>query len=144
MGILPLVSIEIKLFVYSTEDDEKIIKRLSEISLVSEEKFEKKSMIGHFKNPIILVQVHLRGVHAEYSIKEIFRRIKKSEKKILLLNMMKQIDEHGKLYLRIDKQSIFSKKLKLSENDPIRVKIKPRIKDMTAVIQMYHSFINEY
>jgi RNA binding exosome subunit len=143
MDILALTSVEIRLLVHSTEDDEKIIKRLSEISLVSEENFEKKSMIGHFKNPIILVRGHLTGIQAEDSIKEIFRRIKKSEKKILSLNMMNQIDEHGKLYLRIDKQSIFSKKLKLSENDPIRIKIKPRIKDMQKVIQMYHSIIKE-
>lgn len=144
MTILSLSSVEIRLLVHSTEDDEKIIKRLSRISLVAEEKFERINMIGHFKNPILLVQVNLKGIQAESSIKEIFRRIKKSEKKILLINMINQIDEHGKLYLRIDKQSIFLRKIKLSENDPIRIKIKPRNKDMKNIIQIYKSIIEDY
>ena len=123
-----LSSAEIKFFIQATEDEEGFTKRVSEVFMIPLKKFEKTMLEGHFGNPIISFRMHLRGEIADKLGSKILSLLLEKEKKILLSEISNHIDKHGSLYLRIDKQSIFSNRLIQSSIDPLRVKMKIRIK----------------
>jgi RNA binding exosome subunit len=83
---------------------------------------------GHFGNPITSFRIHLKGEIADKFGSKILNLLLEKEKKILLSEISNHIDKHGSLYLRIDKQSIFSNRLIQSPIDPLRVKMKIRPK----------------
>jgi RNA binding exosome subunit len=37
------------------------------------------------------------------------------------------LDEHSALYLRLDKQRLLSGRLELTDADPVRIRVKPRL-----------------
>ena len=123
-----LSSAEIKFFIQATEDEEGFTKRVSEVFMIPLKKFEKTMLEGHFGNPIISFRMHLRGEIADKLGSKILSLLLEKEKKILLSEISNHIDKHGSLYLRIDKQSIFSNRLIQSSIDPLRVKMKIRPK----------------
>ena len=123
-----LSSAEIKFFIQATEDEEGFTKRVSEVFMIPLKKFEKTMLEGHFGNPITAFRMHLRGEIADKLGNKILNLLLENEKKMLLSEISNHIDKHGSLYLRIDKQSIFSNRLIQSPIDPLRVKMKIRIK----------------
>ncbi len=137
-----LSSIEIKFLVQATEDEDKIINKISKTLQIPIEKFEKITLEGHFGNPIKFFRVHISGKNADFIANGIMNLLKKEWKKKLQLEIMNHIDEHGSLFIRIDKQSFFNDKLTQSSVDAVRVKIKPRFREpLPKIIIMYKSLI---
>tara|TARA_B100001971_G_C18045254_1_gene459837 strand:- start:37 stop:504 length:468 start_codon:yes stop_codon:yes gene_type:complete len=133
-----LASAEIKFLIQATEDEKRFVNEISEVLKIPLEKFEKSVLEGHFGNPITAFRVHLRGEIADKFAKGILNLFEEDEKKTLLSEVSNHIDKHGSLYLRIDKQSIFSKRLIQSSIDPVRLKMKLRFK--TTLPKMIESF----
>jgi len=133
-----LTSAEIKFLIQATEDEEKITKKISEVLKIPLEKFEKSLLEGHFGNPITAFRIHLRGEIADNLARGLLILFLEDEKKKLQSEMLNHIDKHGSLYLRIDKQSIFSNWLAQSSMDPVRVKMKLRFKALAP--KMIESF----
>jgi len=123
-----LASAEIKFFIQATEDEKRFVNKVSKVFKIPFEKFEKSLLEGHFGNPIIAFRVHLRGEIADKFAEGIFNLFLEDEKKNLLSEISNHIDKHGSLYIRIDKQSIFTNKLIQSPIDPVRIKMKIRFK----------------
>jgi RNA binding exosome subunit len=51
-----------------------------------------------------------------------------SDRRRIASEVEKYVDEHGKLYLRLDKQSLVDGLIKAGAEDVVRVKLKPRLK----------------
>ncbi|MFQ6134780.1 MAG: RNA-binding domain-containing protein [Nitrososphaerales archaeon] len=137
-----LASAEVKFFVHATEDEERVLKTVSEVLRIPEEGFERSKLEGHFGNPIVSFRVHLTGGDADRFAKGLAHLFDDHEKNRLLLDMASQMDKHGALYLRIDKQSLFAGRLVQSQVDAVRVKMKPRFRaDLSKMIDMYTTIL---
>lgn len=123
-----LASIEIKFLVQATEDEDKILNRISEVFGIPFEMFEKITLEGHFGNPIKFYRFHISGKKADNIAKGMANIFEDRWKKMLQFELINNIDKHGSLFLRIDKQSFFDDKLTQSPVDAVRVKMKLRFK----------------
>jgi len=139
-----LASAEVKFLVQATEDGERVLKKVSEVFRIPIEKFEKSTLDGHFGNPITVFRVHLKGKNADNFASGMINLFEEDYKRTLLDEIPKSIDEHGSLYLRVDKQSIFSYRLVQSTIDAVRIKMKPRFKGpLTKMIDMFRMLLTK-
>lgn len=115
-----------RVFSHATEDEEKVLtaarntlpKELSEKST-----FQKTSLTGHHRNPIILFEAKFTDKQALPLVLEKIANSLSALDKETLNSEMKLHLEKRNLYLRFDKQSAFMGALRFSSNDPIRFKI---------------------
>jgi RNA binding exosome subunit len=115
-----------RVFAHATEDPEKVLsatrntlpKELSENAV-----FQKTTLTGHHRNPIILFETKLTDKKALLAILQKIAQGLSSLDKEALYNEMKMHLEKRNLFLRFDKQSAYQGELKLSANDPIHFKI---------------------
>ncbi len=81
---------------------------------------------GHFGNKIVRVTWHLTGEDAWQTFRRLANLLGDEGRTTLLRDLSAQTDEHGALYIRLNKQSLVRGSLLLSSSDPVRVRIKPR------------------
>ncbi len=139
-----LASVEVKFFVHATEDEERVLKTISKVLQIPEEKFERSKLEGHFGNPIVNLRVHLTGSDADVFAKGLANLFDDQEKDRLFSDMASRMDKHGAIYLRIDKQSLFAGRLVQSTVDVVRVKMKPRFQaERSKMIDMYVALLTD-
>ncbi len=134
-----LSSIELSFFLHATEDEERFLNTIFKVLQLPNAEFEKCKMEGHFGNPILSFQIHLSGKDADEFAKGIANLLDRHEKDRILLNLASHIDKRGALYIRIDKQSLFSEKLVQSQVDAVRIKFKIRSKAYLSKSIMLYS-----
>ena len=76
---------------------------------------------------LFLLEAHIIGKRRPGVATLILRDLSKGAKKQVLSELDKSMDEHDSLYLRIDRQSIV-RELTLSDEEPVRVKLKPKFR----------------
>ncbi|MGQ9719504.1 MAG: RNA-binding domain-containing protein [Nitrososphaerales archaeon] len=119
-------SIEITWLVHATENGDRIIKNLVELFPLSKDSIESYDLKGHFGNPILFHRARLTNDEADKFVYSLFSSLSDVDKKVLDLELSKYLDEHGALYIRINKQSLCEGKVGMSEVDAIRIRLKPR------------------
>ncbi|MDA4111714.1 MAG: hypothetical protein OK439_04195 [Thaumarchaeota archaeon] len=119
-------SVTVAFLVHSTEDYEKLMKLVIEKLGIHEDEFMTEKMHGYFGNQIESVKGHVIGQRAQIVASTIFSHLSKNSRIQLLSELEKSIDEHDSLYLRVDRQLLEDNEIFLSEEEPIRVKIKPK------------------
>ncbi|HET6589896.1 MAG TPA: RNA-binding domain-containing protein [Candidatus Nitrosocosmicus sp.] len=119
-------SFDISVLSHATEDEDKLLNclkthlgRFSNLKKVELIKTE-----GHWKNPIIRINLHYtKNSDSLYS--EVVDRLSyiygKDDLKSYLDN---NVDEKGSVYLRLDKQKLCSGELSISEKDSVRLVFK--------------------
>src|SRR5271157_703774 len=122
MAKSPIQSVEVSYFVQSTEDAEKLRRRVREaLDIQGEQQQDDESRLeGHFGNLILFVRYHLLGADAERVVGRLASRLLPHSKRDLNENLEKSLDEHSALYLRLDKQSLVDGRLEFSTADPVR------------------------
>lgn len=117
---------EIEVFVYATEDLEKVLISLENILCTKVEglKLKVQKLRGHYGNPITKVRVRVNEKTVLQHLVENLRRLSEHDKQLLLSELNRHIDTKGNFYLRLDKQSAFFNELRLSDRDPIWIKAK--------------------
>jgi len=122
----PIQSLEASYFVHATEDAEKIAAAVvSLLDCPGEAKADE--MEGHFGNSIIRVSYHITGDEAQRAFEQLSSKMGSGLKKRLKDELDNHLDEHWALYLRLDKQRLLSGKLELTDADPVRIRVKPRL-----------------
>ena len=87
--------------------------------------FTRRYLEGHHGNPIVTVNAKLtRAIDIKLFTQHFLPKLPHGEKLALLRDLTLLTDAEGNLFIRVDKQSAFQGLLKLTERDPIRVKIK--------------------
>jgi RNA binding exosome subunit len=119
-------SVEVSYFVHATEDRAKVDGAVAALLGALGEK-EAESVEGHFGNQIIMVKIHLTREGATFAVRNLFSKMPLQVKESLRRDLERHMDEHSALYLRLDKQKLLSNEVALSESDPVRVRIKPRL-----------------
>lgn len=117
-------SAEIRFITHATEDSKKVLSAVCNLFGVNEDDFVSSKLGGHFGNEIQLYTSRLTRKDANEMVKRIIKGLKKSDRFALALRIEECIDEHGNFYLRFDKQAIVLGRLKLWQEDAVRVKLK--------------------
>ncbi len=122
----PIQSVEVSYFVQATEDETRIAESVSR-ALGLDGPPSKEELQGHYGNPILHVRYHIISEGAGAVFKRIVSMLPEEPKEELVRSISEHLDEHNALYLRLDKQLIMDGRFGLSDSDPVRVKVKPRL-----------------
>jgi RNA binding exosome subunit len=122
----PIQSLEVSYLVHATEDAGKIGSAVASfLGDIGEPKAEE--MEGHFGNAITRIIYHLTGENAQRAFAELISKMDPSLKRRLRGEVGEHLDEHSALYLRLNKQRLLAGVLELTDADPVRLRVKPRL-----------------
>lgn len=130
-------NISYRTFVYGTEDENKVkeaIKTLFPNSSIQCELTE-----GHYKTQVLILNGKIDEKSDIRNFIEKLSNIKVSDRKRILRDLGKRVDDKGNLFLRFDKQKAYYNELKIVEHgNSIHVKIKlaayPAKKDPAMIL----------
>ena len=120
-------SVTISFFIHSTEDTERLIDEVSQGLALETSDMSRDELEAHNGNQLIFAKAHLTGNRANVVVETISKRLSASARRQLLDVLENSMDEHDALFLRLDRQLI-AKELDFGEEEPIRVKIKPKFR----------------
>jgi len=130
---------EISLLILATESRGKILKAISKTLNIPldtiEEKSTRQMLTGYFGYPIEHFKFPLRGGRCEEVIRTIINELPATDRNFLLENIDDFTDKRGNLYIRLDKQEACLGRLKLSDNDPVRIMIKGGRRELEKFIE---------
>jgi len=134
--------VTVTFFIHATEDQERLLSKIKIALDIPEEQLVIENIQGHFGNVITSVKGHFIGEDARKLSLKIFENLAADSRNTLISELEKSMDEHDSLYLRIDRQSL-DQGLSLSDEEPIRIKLKPRIRagGREAMIKQYAELI---
>jgi hypothetical protein len=123
---VPIGYIDIRVFAHATEDLDKVLTATRNI--LPPEKidtiiFGKINLTGHHGNSIVLFQTRIKEKDAVRAVFEkLCSGLSTLDKEQLNSEIMQHL-EKGNLYIRIDKQSAYLNRIRLSTEDPIHFRI---------------------
>lgn len=118
------VSLEVSFILNATEDEEKSVRSISEF--VGINKLSRVDVKGYYGNLMHIITMTITKNRAEVIIGKVLNMISEEDLEKIMTSLGKSIDKNGNLHLRIDKQSILEGPLRLSEKDPLKMKIIPK------------------
>lgn len=135
----PIGYIEIRVFSHATEDLKKVetaVRNLLPQELATDAAFAKANCVGHYGNPIVLMETKLENRQLLPKVLEKIGSSLSSLDKLQLSDGFKEHLEKHSLFLRFGKQSAFLGTLRFSVNDPIRVKIHFRNRSTDEIAEL--------
>ncbi len=115
--------ISYRVFVYGTEDEEKVREAIKTIFPTSSPQMEMTE--GYHKNPILVLHDRITKKKDLNAFIKILKEMKDPNKKNILNRLKSKMDDKGNLFIRFDKQEAYLGNLKVVEHgDAIRLKIK--------------------
>jgi len=134
-------------FCQATEDEVKVKAALLFASGGKVENIERTKCEGYYGNPIVILDVCIRSSR---SIKSFFQRISELDRRVLLEDLERRIDEDCALYFRLDKQEAYLGRLVLGEkgeeHDIIAVhgKVKSYPKSRESSLRSMADFLSSF
>jgi RNA binding exosome subunit len=120
---LEVISAKISAIVHATEDADRVLQALRQLfpegSLPS--KAESRRFDGHYGNEIRIVDLSIRGASARLFLKYLWKNLPSLDRVSLLEAFEKHIDDSGGLHLRLDKEEVFLGRLRMKDQDPIKI-----------------------
>jgi RNA binding exosome subunit len=124
--MLDFSSISITFLIHATEKEEDLLRNVKEEFGINDEDISMDKIEGYFGNLILSVKVHIIGPRTKTMANRIFSHLSKNSRETLLSELDKSMDEHDSFYIRIDRQTLGTGEIFLSDEEPIRVKLKPK------------------
>lgn len=121
-------SVTISFFIHSTEDEDRLLKAVENKFALEPEEVATEKITGHFGNDMISVRAHLVGERAQETATRIVESLAKNARNSIRAELQRSLDEHDSLYLRLDRQTFGESSLSLSDEEPIRIKLKPKVR----------------
>jgi hypothetical protein len=144
---LPVAFLEFRVISHATEDTKKVytaLKNLIGSETLEEVEASREKLEGHYGNPMIFMKGKVYRKHLIRKIlKTILEGLNRRDKQKIFYYLEKYIDSEGSFYLRLSKQEAYLGKIKLSEADPIRIRVKLAIpaKQKDKILEAYRSLI---
>jgi RNA-binding protein len=133
---------EISIIVHATENQDKILQSIKNVLSISPERFSSNTSEGHWGNKIILLSAVITTAEANSLISKILSTLNKIDRHSLSDFVDNYIDEKGNLYIRLDKQKICQGRTSLSDNDSIRIRLRPvRKYKPTRILESYRRLL---
>ena len=141
---LEFASITISFLIHSTEDANRLNSEVCASFSLDSSEISSEGLNGHYGNELRLAKAHLIGKRARETAKRIRDSLSDSSRGQVSRDFNNSIDEHDALYLRLDRQTLYSGSLTLSDEEPIRVRMKPRIRTggHESMKLAYHRVLN--
>ncbi len=115
-------NISYRVFVYGTENDEKVKEAVK--TLFPNSHPQTDTTEGYFKNPVLILHDKITKNREIKEFVNVLKQIDTASKKRLRSELENKMDERGNLFLRFDKQRAYLGDLKIIEHgDAIHVKI---------------------
>ena len=86
----------------------------------------KEKILGYYGNEMLSVKAHIIGGRAQEVAHLLLNSLSKNAKSLLISEIEKSMDEHDSLYLRLDRQSLNDQNISFADEEPIRIKLKPK------------------
>ncbi len=135
-------SVEVSYFLHATEDYDRVISAIAKALHIQPESFMTSDAQGHYGNPIKIVRAHLIGKETTDFTKMLFGSFSSIQKQEMLTDIDRSLNEHGDLFIRLDKQMLLSGKLVQSDIDPVRIKIKLRYNfGRDSILEAYQALL---
>jgi hypothetical protein len=135
------IEVTIDVIVHATEDISKIFQSL-EILNLKEDNFTIQEILGHFENPIIMLNAKIIKKQAQNFMKKLLELLS-SEQINKLIEEIEERTTDSKFHMRLDKQELIKGNIIISEKDTIKIKIhtpiynkKDTIKSFTGIFQI--------
>jgi RNA binding exosome subunit len=118
-------SLEVSCFVQATEDEERVLISIMKLLGIEREP-EREVLEGHFGNAIVDLSWHLTGEDAWNSFRLLMSALGRDGRRELARELDAYLDDHGALYVRLNKQTLIAGTATFSSADPVRIRVKPR------------------
>ena len=128
--------VDLSFFAHATEDQNKVLTAAKNIfppKYAESISFSKNNLKGEYGNPIIFFKTKIREPEIiESLLHNISSNLPLIDKEELERNLSLHVDR-GSLYIRLNKQEAFKGKLKLSQADPIRIRIRFKVSGIEKI-----------
>ncbi|MEX0862823.1 RNA-binding domain-containing protein [Nitrosopumilus sp.] len=135
------IEITINVIVHATEDILKIFQSFEEVLDLKEEEFTMNETIGHYENPIVVLNAKIVKKQAQNLIRKLIELLPTEQ----ISKLIEEIEERtvdSRFHMRIDKQELVNGNLRVKDNDTIQIKIhtpiynkKDTVKTFTEIFQ---------
>ena len=136
------LEVTIDVIIHATEDIEKFYECFSEVFGLEKEVFSISQVIGHFDNPITMLNAKITKKQALNFVKKLVELLPQEQ----IEELIDEIEERtvdSRFHMRLDKQELVKGNVTISEKDTIKLKIhtpiynkKDTIKTFTEIFQI--------
>ena len=130
------IEITIDVIVHATEDISKIFQSFEEILDVKEEDFTIEETMGHYENPIIVLNTKIVKKQAQNFMNKLLELLSAEQ----VNDLIEEIDERtvdSKFHMRFDKQELIKGNLVIKEKDTIKLKIHTPIYNKKNTVKIF-------
>jgi RNA binding exosome subunit len=130
------IEITIDVIVHATEDISKIFQSFEEILDVKEEDFTIEETMGHYENPIIVLNTKIVKKQAQNFMNKLLELLSAEQ----VNNLIEEIDERtvdSKFHMRFDKQELIRGDLVIKEKDTVKLKIHTPIYNKKNTVKIF-------
>jgi len=130
------LEITIDVIVHATEDITKIFQSFSEFLNIKEDEFTINETTGHFDNPITILNVKIIKKQAQNFINKLLELLPNEQ----INELVEEIEERtvdSRFHMRLDKQELINRKLRVKEKDTIKIKIHTPIYNKKDTVKIF-------
>ena len=130
------IEITIEVIIHATEDISKIFQSFEEIFDVKEEDFTIEETVGHYENPILVLNTKIVKKQARNFMNKLLELLSTEQ----INDLIAEIDERtvdSKFHMRLDKQELIKGNLVIREKDNIKLKIHTPIYNKKNTVKIF-------
>ena len=132
------LEVTIDVIIHATEDISKVFEVFEEKFGLIQEEFSLKNTIGHFNNPIIILNIKLVKKHAKRFIEK-FIEFLSNEQIDKMINEIEERTIDSRYNIRLDKQEFIRGKIIFKEKDAIKLKIHTPVYNKKDTVKLFSS-----
>ncbi|NMI82236.1 exosome protein [Marine Group I thaumarchaeote] len=130
------IQVTIDVIIHATEDISKIYQSFKELLDLKEENFTIHETVGHFDNPIIILNAKMVKKEAQNFMKKLLGLLSIEQ----INQLIEEIEERtvdSRFHMRLDKQELIKGNLVLKEKDTIKIKIYAPIYNKKNTVKIF-------
>ncbi|NWJ28322.1 exosome protein [Marine Group I thaumarchaeote] len=130
------IQVTIDVIIHATEDISKIYQSFKELLDLKEENFTIHETVGHFDNPIIILNAKMVKKEAQNFMKKLLGLLSIEQ----INQLIEEIEERtvdSRFHMRLDKQELIKGNLVLKEKDIIKIKIYAPIYNKKNTVKIF-------
>ena len=130
------IEVTIDVIVHATEDISKISQSFEDVLEVKEEDFTILETMGHFDNPIIMLNTKIQKKQARNFVKKLFKSLSVQQ----INELIEEIEERtvdSRFHMRLDKQELIKGNLIVTEKGTIKIKIHTPVYNKKDTIKLF-------
>lgn len=132
--------ITVDMIIHATEDISKFFRVFENVFGINEKNFTKQNLVGHFDNPIILLNLKLTKKSAKEFIEKLVSKIPAGTIENILNDIENRVED-STLHFRLDKEEFVKEKFILTEKNPVKIKIFTPIFSKKEISQIFSELL---